>query len=602
MSKTEHIMETNVATARNPAQHTAPMLQRACTCGATAGTSGKCASCTAAEQLGVQPKLAVNKPGDRYEQEADRIADQVMAKRQGQSTGPLPVTPLVQRQAEVEEEEEETVQAKHLLQRQPEEEEEEEVLQPKRAASARTTPAAPAIRAASAVATGGRPLSRPIRKWFEPRFGRDLGHVRLHTSSAAHSAARNIHAHAYTLRNNIVFAAGQYAPDTAAGRRLLAHELTHVLQQSPAGTIQREEAEPAGAITARDIFPVEQGARLQILRTMEDLWFGVLQSEDAETAATIEAIQDHVAEVTTVNDDLFLATMAQSVQLPARDQEPARTIRNVEIRLARTSDGVFDFTITGLGQSSSERISLYSLVGMTAERRDGSVVLSSEGVPQLGTTATEGGGVAVQAYTAPYLSRIPELARDLAPERLNLISMTRLPEVEAGSPAEQAAIERNAESARAASRTRRQRLTLGAGLIAGEQINPMLEASWQINFMPSQLAGAFAQIPLRVSILYAPTSSVIGQVRTGFEASLSQIDIPINVQVTTGLAGGVTREADIGTGETGPKRPVLGIPLGAGIGVEYRSFRMDLRYDYLINFVEGSPNAHLLGLGLGGVF
>lgn len=205
----------------------APVIQRACSCGATAGASGKCAACAADERLGTQPKLAVSRPGDRYEQEADRIADQVMASRSTPMTGPLPVTPLVQRQAEGQEEE-------------------EELLQTKEATIGRATPGSGAAQALAAVSAGGAPLPLSLRSWFEPRLGRDLSRVRLHTSSSAGRASRSINARAYTYRNHIAFAPGHYAPDTSPGRRLLAHELAHTLQQAPDAPLVQREAAGAG--------------------------------------------------------------------------------------------------------------------------------------------------------------------------------------------------------------------------------------------------------------------------------------------------------------------------------------------------------------------
>ena len=71
---------------------------------------------------------------------------------------------------------------------------------------------------------------------MEQRFGRDFGHVRVHTDSVSAAAAANINATAFTLGNDVVFAAGQYSPTSLEGRRLLAHELTHVVQQRQAST------------------------------------------------------------------------------------------------------------------------------------------------------------------------------------------------------------------------------------------------------------------------------------------------------------------------------------------------------------------------------
>ena len=70
---------------------------------------------------------------------------------------------------------------------------------------------------------------------MEPQFGHDFSSVRIHADAAAAESATAVNALAYTVGRDIVFAADRYAPATAAGRRLLAHELTHVVQQGGAG-------------------------------------------------------------------------------------------------------------------------------------------------------------------------------------------------------------------------------------------------------------------------------------------------------------------------------------------------------------------------------
>ena len=89
----------------------------------------------------------------------------------------------------------------------------------------------------------GQPLPSSVRASFEPQFGRDLGAVRVHTNSGAQKAAAQLGAEAFTAGSHIAFGEGKYAPDTAAGQRLLAHEVTHVIQQhhgADTGAIQRQ--------------------------------------------------------------------------------------------------------------------------------------------------------------------------------------------------------------------------------------------------------------------------------------------------------------------------------------------------------------------------
>jgi len=222
----------------------------------------------------IQAKLEIGQPGDKYEQEANRVADLVMnmpepnVKRQPEEeeeelqTKPLAdqITPLVQRQEEVEEEEKEPIQPKLFsvehptLQRQAEPEEEEESIRPKPIAeqitpsvqrqeeeepiqakgnsSSNSAEATPGIESSiNSLRGGGQPLPGSVKSYFEPRFGADFRHVRIHADSKAAKTAKSINAKAFAARKNVVFGAGQYSPETSTGKRLLVHEMIHVIQQ-----------------------------------------------------------------------------------------------------------------------------------------------------------------------------------------------------------------------------------------------------------------------------------------------------------------------------------------------------------------------------------
>jgi hypothetical protein len=176
---------------------------------------------------GIQAKLVVGQPGDKYEQEADRVAEEVMRMPE----------PQVQRQ---EEEEEDLIQTKPLVdqitplvQRQveEEEEEEEEMLQAKSREDATSEVTNDLESQINAIKGGGRPLAESERAFFEPRFGVDFSRVRVHTDARAAESARAVKARAFTIGWDIVFNKGEYAPETVRGGRLLAHELTHVIHQ-----------------------------------------------------------------------------------------------------------------------------------------------------------------------------------------------------------------------------------------------------------------------------------------------------------------------------------------------------------------------------------
>lgn len=165
----------------------------------------------------VQAKLEIGEPDDEYEKEADRVADTVMRMPDPGANG------RVQRMCAGCEEEE-------SLQR-----------------SAQPGVAAPAAGHEAAVRSvhGGRPLGEPERAFFEPRFGVDFSRVRIHEGAQADAAARSVGARAYTLGSDVVVRRDQPSFDSSSGRRLLAHELTHVVQQNGlGGAVLRRLEEP----------------------------------------------------------------------------------------------------------------------------------------------------------------------------------------------------------------------------------------------------------------------------------------------------------------------------------------------------------------------
>jgi hypothetical protein len=107
-----------------------------------------------------------------------------------------------------------------------------------------------AISAVRGVLGGGQPISERVRRFFERRFGRDFGQVRVHANADADESAQAIGADAFAFRNHIAFAAGRYAPDSAPGCALLAHELAHVVQQGYAAPASTSDASPPQSETA----------------------------------------------------------------------------------------------------------------------------------------------------------------------------------------------------------------------------------------------------------------------------------------------------------------------------------------------------------------
>jgi Domain of unknown function (DUF4157) len=114
---------------------------------------------------------------------------------------------------------------------------ESDLLQTARGAASEQPIAAPAI-VHDVLRSPGQPLGPSTRALMEQRFGHDFSQVRVHADAQASDSARAVNARAYTVGRHVAFASDEYAPGSIEGQRLLAHELTHVVQQgAPTGTV-----------------------------------------------------------------------------------------------------------------------------------------------------------------------------------------------------------------------------------------------------------------------------------------------------------------------------------------------------------------------------
>jgi hypothetical protein len=204
------------------------VLQRKCACGSAAGAAGTCEECQGKEGAMLQTKLSIGSPDDKYEREADRVADEVMR---------MPESTI---QPNVGSEQKGGIQRKAIA----------NSITPLQRSSTAPNQAseAPDI-VHDVLRSPGQPLDPATRALMEPRFGHDFSQVRVHTGGDADRSAREVKARAYTVGHNIVFRTEQYVPETSSGKRLLAHELTHALQQR-GGMRDRVQRTPGGASTA----------------------------------------------------------------------------------------------------------------------------------------------------------------------------------------------------------------------------------------------------------------------------------------------------------------------------------------------------------------
>jgi hypothetical protein len=173
----------------------------------------------------LQTKLTVNTPGDQYEQEADRVAEQVMrmpAPNPPGSPATASAAPVLQRECACGGSGGGSGQCPECAKKE---------LQRSAFGPAATHEVPPVVDVV--VREPGLPLDTSTRAFFESRFGEDFTHVRLHHDALANRAAASVDALAFAVGNHVAFAEGAYSPATKSGRRLLAHELIHVLQQRP---------------------------------------------------------------------------------------------------------------------------------------------------------------------------------------------------------------------------------------------------------------------------------------------------------------------------------------------------------------------------------
>ncbi|MFC1968534.1 DUF4157 domain-containing protein [Chloroflexota bacterium] len=285
------------------------------------------------ESMGVQAKLTVSSPNDVYEQEADRVAGAVTRT----------INTPVQRQAEEEEEpvqvkasqiqcqeeEEEELQPKPLLQRQAEEEEEpvqmkasqiqcqeeeEEELQPKlllqhqaeeeeevQAQSAGSQPdkVSNSIEARIDNARGrGHPLSDNVRAPMEQAFRADFSNVRVHTGPEADTLNQKLSARAFTTGHDVFFRDGEYSPGSDSGRKVIAHELTHVVQQTGANKAQRQAPEEEEELVQMQPNEGNQATVYESSGNAPKIAQGVAQPVEGVVQRMVVAAADDIGKVT----------------------------------------------------------------------------------------------------------------------------------------------------------------------------------------------------------------------------------------------------------------------------------------------------------------
>jgi hypothetical protein len=532
----------------------------------------------------VQTKLAVGPVDDPHERQADRMAEQVMRM-------------------------------------------------PAQSVSDRRLPLSPGAVMSSTTRAGrpelpfreghSRPLAPDMRIPMERHFGEDFSDVRVHTGSEAQRAAAQINARAFTHGRDIWLGKNASPGD----RRLMAHEMTHVVQQSRGlpgresrnapPLVQRDENEEGGEppqepapaqIGANEIIPFAVGSQVVLGNILRDVFMGIVRQQQPETASTLEAIDRQVAEVIAAGPDRFEAVVQGTVTVPGAENQESRTLEDVRVVLARQDDGAFTFSITGRQQGEDERVALQERRGLVARRAEGGIVLSTfGGTPQLRVQSPSEGTIRLGVFGAA-IEGVPELMHE---QVFEAIELNRLEPAETDREVEEQ-IEEIAERQSSARRERRQEISVGTGIGLPSGRDPlwMLRAGWRMRFPTTGLlpvfgvgeetaatAGQFVQVPLEVQLMYAPESSFIGTIGTGAELNIPT-RVPLNVRLILAGIGGGSLQPPEGTARS----TTLGLPFGVSVGTELGIFRVHVRYDALINLMPGGTTIQSVTGGAGLAF
>ncbi|HEU4324566.1 MAG TPA: DUF4157 domain-containing protein [Roseiflexaceae bacterium] len=280
------------------------------------------ASGTAESGLTVQTSLRVNDPGDVYEQEADRVAATVMRSPSGTGSEDIGLDAPA-----------------HGIQR---------------ASSEAGMAVSPEIEAGiGQMQGGGQPLPASERSFFEGRFGHSFADVRIHSDSRADQISRSINAEAFTVGRDIAFASDTYAPGTSEGRSLIAHELTHVVQQGAAGpapAIQRRATAEANGheppTQSKDAFIASYKVWLEERYT---------EVEALQGNEKLERVRGLLAQVEQISADLIAGTVPEIDQLStspsAQDSGQRGYVPPQLIAVVRKLILVIEQPITGVDRS-----------------------------------------------------------------------------------------------------------------------------------------------------------------------------------------------------------------------------------------------------------
>jgi Domain of unknown function (DUF4157) len=337
-----------------PAPSGTRLLQRKCACGGSAGLTGECEECQKEKLLGtngarLQKKLAIGEPGDQYEQEADRIAEQVTSGHVWRTEdSPRGHAPQIQRHA---------------------------------VGPVATNDVPPIVH--EVLSSEGQPLDSATRGFFEPRFGYNFGQVRVHSDGKAAESAEAVGALAYTLGSHIVFGAREHTLSTENSRRLLAHELTHVVQQSGAYSL----------VIQRQLDPRDPNMWSMFTSTVRqhhpDIYMATLSAAAGESQALQQAMESAGVPSTDTEStdfDLWMEDLVRlnALGLMASYRESITNRREITVKMAPQATMASEIRSAG-----NQLQDLTSIQEKLEEYRDNIHILASKTIRSSGSSVTE---------------------------------------------------------------------------------------------------------------------------------------------------------------------------------------------------------------------
>jgi len=456
--------------------------------------------------------------------------------------------------------------------------------------------------------------------------GPDLQGIRVHHDAQAAAQARVQRALAYTVGNDIYFAAGRYQPHTREGQRLLFHEIAHVRQQRATGPMVAKKDDPKPGMSASEIFPYQKGDRVQLASLVPpdllDLMvsglklanrFGKATDEQVDRAKRLRRILNAtrqtpvIAEVTQSDADTFKAEFTTPA-LGKTGDDPAIASMLVKLSVVRNNGNDFSMSL----QWGTEDPDLFPFV---PELRGKGVALKFQSErEENGKTIREPAFTALIEPTEEGRRKVSVTDSDTMKALLGVKEVPALVtariEAQKGSAEEKNEVEKTAAYALENSRHRgRFELAGGLGFQSGAKTDPLLVGSWRY-LVPMSVPGLVA--PVGLEFAYWPGLTLTGEVKGGVELTLPGeaiekipligAKVPLAVRIVGGARFGYMSGAQE-QGETGRARVgVLGPTVGLGLSVPVGPILITADYAYMYNLLQDAQDKdvkHVHGGSLG---